>query len=462
MSLHEDCNIAAAYIGILWAIIIFILNCVFSFRYDNYELEKHPILLEIQHNLDTQLIYNLELKPSCEEGEEKLILGEWDGMAEGCNCSNTPVKRECTEFDYKNKCYRIAKQSPISYTKFNSNLLCIKRSGKSYLDLLKTEQIIPQNRYCPTNYISCGVIDTLGNLFCVKSGEKCPINKNDIKELNKYFNLIPEDENKYESFPIGYSNLNKVGDNREKILSIFKLGEKKPCINPTEKYWTYKVPYGPDNKECNTELNSKLYDERYEQILEKITKLKLYQENLIPDNGISGEDKDIDITLYTRNLLGFTAESISDFSVDKIVSKQNLSNDCNFILVVVSYVLMGLVTIPFVAIVSYMKDGSDCGYNSCESFCIVFIVIFSVITALTFILGCILIIIICVSAYKISSYLNIQGSDEYTNALIQILVDDASKYKTFSTVIVCFIFVLFIPLIVLLVNLIRYGKITSD
>ena len=123
---------------------------------------------------------------------------------------------------------------------------------------------------------------------------------------------------------------------------------------------------------------------------------------------------------------------------------------------------MGLVTIPFVAIVGYIKDGSNCGYNSCESFCIVFIVIFSVITALTFILGCILIIIICVSAYKISSYLNIQGSDEYTNALIQILVDDASKYKTFSTVIVCFIFVLFIPLIVLLVNLIRYGKITSD
>jgi hypothetical protein len=158
----------------------------------------------------------------------------------------------------------------------------------------------------------------LGNLFCVKNGEKCPINKNDIKELNKYFNLIPQDE--YESFPIGYSNLNKDGYNEEKILSIFKLGEKKPCIYPNEKYWTYKVPYGPDNKECKTALNGKLYDERFEQISENITKFKLYKENLIPDNGISEEDKDINITLYARNLLGFIKESVSDFSVDKIIS----------------------------------------------------------------------------------------------------------------------------------------------
>jgi hypothetical protein len=434
--------------------LFFLLHII---RYDNYEFEKHPVFLEILHNLDTKLIYNLELKPSCEEDEEKLILGEWDGISEGCNCSNTSVKRECTENDYKNKCYRIAKQYPISYTKFNSNFICVKRSGKSYLDFLKTEQIIPQNRKCPDNYISCGVIDTLGNLFCVKNGEKCPINKNDIKELNKYFNLIPQDE--YESFPIGYSNLNKDGYNEEKILSIFKLGEKKPCIYPNEKYWTYKVPYGPDNKECKTALNGKLYDERFEQISENITKFKLYKENLIPDNGISEEDKDINITLYARNLLGFIKESVSDFSFNKIVSTQNLSNDCASIMAVVSYILVGFVSMPFVAFFYHVMDGTDFGYKSCKSCCITIIIIISVAATITFLLNCILIIIIFVCAYKISSNLNIKGSDQYTNALIQILIEDGSKYKTFSTIIVFFVFLLLLPIILILVNLIRYKKI---
>ena len=40
---------------------------------------------------------------------------------------------------------------------------------------MKSNQILPKDSECPSNFKSCGIIDTLENIFCVLENETCPI-----------------------------------------------------------------------------------------------------------------------------------------------------------------------------------------------------------------------------------------------------------------------------------------------
>lgn len=45
--------------------------------------------------------------------------------------------------------------------------------GSYYLDFLKNAT----KEGCPNNYKNCGLLDTYGNIFCLKQGVDCPMNE---------------------------------------------------------------------------------------------------------------------------------------------------------------------------------------------------------------------------------------------------------------------------------------------
>ena len=198
MGATKTINIIAVTLSVLLAIGLFISNIIFSFKYHEYQLDTNPILLVLEENFNSKLIYDLELKESCENGEEKLTLGRWDGTIEGCY--------------YNNKCETLQGYPPLDYYKINSKFICVNNSKETYKSLLKTDQVVPKDSECPQNYTSCGILDTIGNKFCVENGGKCPINMEYINNITSYSNL----QNEYESFPIGYAfNGNSFAINNE-------------------------------------------------------------------------------------------------------------------------------------------------------------------------------------------------------------------------------------------------------
>ena len=464
MGATKTINIIAVTLSVLLAIGLFISNIIFSFKYHEYQLDTNPILLVLEENFNSKLIYNLELKESCENGEEKLTLGRWDGTIEGCYCYYDNIKRgSCSKSDYNNKCETLQGYPPLDYYKINSKFICVKNSKETYKSLLKTDQVVPKDSECPQNYTSCGILDTIGNKFCVENGGKCPINMEYINNITSYSNL----QNEYESFPIGYAfNGNSFAINNEvkTILSVFKISENQPCINQTEKYWTYNYILGPLNKKCSP-INSKLYDDRFKQILNTMFDTKkndLYKDNSIPEITITESDNII-VHTYARNLLGFNKNKIYDFSIDKIKSTEDLSNNCASVMKILSYILLGFLSLPVIGFIgactTHRHGRSDCTPEQCGCACMTGIVGAGITAVLAFLIDFILCIIIFVCALRLKLYLNIKESDVFTNEMIQILIDEGSKNFLFSLAIVILIALLIIQGIILLVNFIINQKI---
>jgi hypothetical protein len=65
-------------------IALYIIVITFSFKYKKYELEKESVIEYIHNSLNAQLIYGFNPRDQCEEGEEKLVLGAWDGTIDKC------------------------------------------------------------------------------------------------------------------------------------------------------------------------------------------------------------------------------------------------------------------------------------------------------------------------------------------------------------------------------------------
>ena len=145
----------------------------------------------------------------------------------------------------ENNCKTIFAVEPKTYTIFNSKFFCAKTSKLQYKDLLNTNQVKSKNEKCPDNYKSCGKIDTLERKLCVKEEESCPLNTNNYENVTNDIYQIFQD------------------DDKAQILSIFKLGQKLPCINPSEKFWDYYYELEHQSQKCSSEIKGKLHDDRY-------------------------------------------------------------------------------------------------------------------------------------------------------------------------------------------------------
>ena len=231
-------------------------------------------------------------------------------------------------------------------------------------------------------------------------------------------------------------------------------------MNQTEKYWTYSYILGPFNQRC-TLIKDKLYDDRFNQILNTMFDTKksdLYKDNSVPQITITEYDNNMIVHTYARNLLGFNKNKINDFSIDKIKSTQELSNNCASVMKILSYILLGFLSLPVIGFIgactSSRHHGPDCTPEECGCACMVGIVGAGITAVIAFLIDFILCIIIFVCALRMKLNLNIKESDEYTNQMIQTLIDEGSQNFTFSLVIVIFIALLILQGIILLVNII--------
>ena len=104
---------------------------------------------------------NLRITPrnQCLEGEEKLVLGSWDGTITKCDCGLHVYNRSCTGNDYDQKgvkCRTISGERPVNYTKFNGQEICVKRKGEIFSKLIESGKIVAKNANCPEITYDCG------------------------------------------------------------------------------------------------------------------------------------------------------------------------------------------------------------------------------------------------------------------------------------------------------------------
>ena len=141
----------------------------------------------ISENYVTDLKTNWDLSPikdilidSLENQTVYDSFGQWEGIKEGCDCTNSTLKpkkliktKQCNTTEVDGKCIQIAKVSPILYRSWKGKKIHAKRmeSGNytSFFSNIAEE--------CSSGYHKCGKLDSLGRLLCLKDGEDCPINK---------------------------------------------------------------------------------------------------------------------------------------------------------------------------------------------------------------------------------------------------------------------------------------------
>ena len=164
---------------LILAIILYVLNIIFAVYYAKYNLEENGIILEIINSLEGKLIYSFELKNNCSSEEEILSLGEYEGFNEGCKCRDKNKDEKCSDDDKENNCTK----TQFKFQKINSKYICVKKSKDTYIDLIKSKQIVSKDSECPNNYKSCGTIDTLENILCAPKNDACPITMADIEKF---------------------------------------------------------------------------------------------------------------------------------------------------------------------------------------------------------------------------------------------------------------------------------------
>ena len=287
------------------------LSFIFFYNYITYSYnsEINAIINMIEESINGKLIFSFRNRTECKSNEEELIIDRFESIPEFCNCDGTFMGNGKCEEDQDN-CKTINSIPSNYFTIINSQHICVMKSEKSYIELLKNNDIISKDKECPENYKSCGIIDTLERKLCVKNKDDCPITKANIENNN---------------------------NNSSQILSLFKIRPNYPCINPIEKNWIYHDDLSPLTKFCTKN------DDRYEKIDKFNTNFyDLYKDNNILEVLPSYDENELKkekIYLYARNFLGINEEKAFQFSKEKILSSNELINNCKFAIKIVTFII---------------------------------------------------------------------------------------------------------------------------
>ena len=401
------------------AVGLIITNIVFAFMYKDIKLGEDSIIADIQKSLNSKFIYEFHPREKCEEGEEKLILGKWDGTIDKCNCQGNIKNEACTKMD--SDCRTITGEKPINYTIFNGKEICVLRKGETFFNLIKSGKIIPKNDNCIETDKSCGIVDTLERKLCIEKNGTCPITRKDIDNVNfqnKDISKILLSGNEYK---INFLN----EDNEEqKIISIIKLSDGLPCIKPSEKNWK---GYYPDEKNITcSAINGKTRDDRYEKFENfQTTKYNLFAENNL-NKYITPELKNdtSSINLYGTTFIGVDVGEDS-FNYEKIISIQDLMNSCSSGMYAITYLIIAVCSAPAASSAgATCSNASDC----CVNCIICFAIVAGVIVATLILIDFILCIIIYISIQRLKWILtdNAKIGDDVTNYVIQELIKEFS------------------------------------
>ena len=435
--MSDGISIVFIILDIIVALGLIITNLVFSFKYEAYEIHNEKIVSYIHETLNTKFIYDFNPRIKCKEGEEKLILGTWDGTIDKCQWWNYLKDYACTKED--KDCQTIAGVKPKNYTVSGGKEICVVRKGETYYNLVKSGKIISKDKNCPENEKSCGIVDTLERKLCVNKDEDCPLNITSIDKeyeeinINKLISKINLD-NDIMNF------LDETIDNN-KIISIIKISDGLPCLNISEKNWK---SYHPEEKYKNEKcypINGKTLDDRYQKFEKFYTKkLDLYKDNDLGDyiTDLLRNDETI-INLYGMNLIGIDVEE-EGFNYDKIISFQELSNSCGKAMYIIAYIIIGTLVSPFVYLIKSCDSNSSLGEGGIAIFCI----ICAILCMLGLLIDFILCIIIYVSNQKIEWLLkdSLNIEDNAIKELINELIENHSSNYSYSLAIII-LFVIF-------------------
>ena len=441
----------ASIILIILALGYFTTSIVFSFKYIQYDFENNQFIKEIESSLNGKPIIGLELSPILEKGKEKLSFGQWDGISDGCNCSNTIKSGICSDND-KKKCRDIKKIVPKQYFKINSSYFYIKRYSKTYRQLLEEKKILPKNTECPSNYKSCGIIDTLERQLCLEIEEECPINVEYMNNLiYNDINLFLDKENILNENKLHNNNFSY--DDNNQILSIFKISEGTPCIDPKEKNWKYHYQLEPKTKNCTNIIMNQKFDKRYIQLIKfETSKHELYKDNDIKDFK-EEYSKNETVYLYARNIMGFEGNKIKKFSYDDLISLEKLSNRCGRGMYVLSIIMISIICFP-IFMVCGGGVSNQCDERSMECFCNFYLWASALSIIGTFLINIIFCIIIMINNMKMKSILDIKESDIFTNQLIEDIMNEYSRNFKFSMAsVITFLCSIFIGIATILISL---------
>ena len=395
---------------------LYIIAITFSFVYKKYEFEKENVITYIHNSLNSKLIYEFAPRDQCLEGEEKLVLGSWDGTISKCNCQSYTLNHACTDDDYdkgNGKCRTISGESPVNYTKFNGQEICVKRKGEIFSKLIESGKIVAKNGKCPE--ITCGIVDTLGRKLCAKNGEECPLKRIDMDK--NYTNNTN-------------SSFLSEGENDEgRILSLIKLSDGIPCMDPQEKKWTSYYEYEIIKSSSCSIKAGKRNDDRYE----KFENFETKKAQLYTDNGlekyITQELKDDNSSINT-----FIGIKVSEdgFNYDKLIDLEDSANVCYYVMHVIGIIILSILITPIVGLVVYCsRRDYECLFKNGG---VTVLCIITIGVLIDFILS----IIIFAKAQSIKSMLmnNENFGDDLTNELIKTLVDDYSKNYSLSLCII--------------------------
>ena len=278
-------------------VFIYILNFVFTI------MVVYIVIVDSSpFKILNQIFINWELSPisdyylnnnnyniSCKDEYENAFTYEFPGLINGCDCSNSNsktlknkkiIQRDCTYKELKFDCKNINPISAYNFTYFNNLTLCIKR--EKYFKY----QYIRKEKECSENFKSCGIIDTLGNHYCIFNENECEYNFTLFDNKNQ--NL----KNIFSSFiEFRFSQGNICMDN----LKFISFSEQ-PLINSKE------------STQCENFYSNISLDKRYNKIFTFNTKNLLEKEinNLnISTNYFFDNFLNSNISLYGRKYIGW-------------------------------------------------------------------------------------------------------------------------------------------------------------
>ena len=416
-----------------------ITNICFGSYYKQYDLDN-TFIPKLKIDLETKLIYNFTESDSgnCLEGEELLDLGTWYGPVNRCKCSNKTEYGICRYNDIN--CTTIGNQK--KYTKINGKYICVKRQGKTFRELIKSNMLVSKDQNCPNNFNPCGIIDTQGRKLCVEDNI-CPITNIYIESNN----LLLE-ERKYQN----YNSVNLDDDNDDKkIMSIFEISEDFPCINPAEQAWNnYDYNYKNYHKICS-KVNGKYNDDRYIKFSKYNTTIKdLYKDNDLNEYINSYLENDTNnVYLYGRTLYGLNIDN-EDNEIDKIKDYQDKLNKYGKaldIITSINYIVIILLPLACLYLCCACIGGAvgtdcceGCGILGMFSLGLAIIVCF-LSSIIYFIMDC-LVFSAIINLYSIFDV--ISENEEFLKKLFELIKDSyASNYRySLSTMILnCISFV---------------------
>ena len=238
MSFSFFLHIGANVISLIFAA----LSITFAILINLDTKSMNSFVADITGSFNTSPIFDFNVSksgPSTFE-EEELVLHKWPGIANGCDCrgiraSNIKCKNKicrgsCGRNETRAGCKKIRGANPENLTIWK-NMSFIKRKNKgTYLDYLKDS--VPKGSNCSEGFKQCGILDSLGQILCMKEQMPCPLNYLEFSKLpnsTKEFNVktVQLGDGSY----VHYSN---ESINSELITNFQVSDEDDVCIRPEE------------------------------------------------------------------------------------------------------------------------------------------------------------------------------------------------------------------------------------